>query len=338
MMPDDQNLDYKPLNAVKGLAFRHFAGEQDYQCMLDLWDESRNFSCSEWSPTLQDVKQDEHRRQNYEVNQHLFFVELNHKPVGYFHYNWQIEDSPKTYVMEIGIVLIKDCWGGNIPQLMLDYVEEKLIKVSAAFPEDYPRFYHVWNIQKAVEHRLFFEKNGYQPDRYFFMMARPIEKSLDHHPLPEGIEIRPAKPEHYRKIFDAANEAFRDHWGFQEPTEEQFQSWQKGRLFQPHLWKVAWDGDEVAGQAGNYVDHEENQKFNRTRAATENISVRRPWRNHGLAKALIAESIRMFKDMGYKETVLGVDSTNPSGALKLYTDMGYVEEKDKTSIVLRKKL
>ena len=338
MTSDFQYTQYEPLKTVKGLTFRHFTGEEDYQLMLDLWDQSRNFTGSEWSPTLKDVKQDEQRRQNYDIHQQLFFVEFNHKPVGYFHYSWQIEESPKTYVMEPGIVLIQECWDGKIPQLILNFLEEKLAVVSAELPEDYPRFYQVWNIQKAVEHRQFFLNNGYQPANYFFMLTPPIEKPLDNYPLPEGLEIRPVKPEHYRKIWNAANEAFRDHWGFQEPTEEQYQAWQKERIFQPHLWKVAWDGDEVAGQVGNYIDHEENEKFKRSRGTTENIFVRRPWQQRGLAKALITESIRMFKDMGITETALGVDSENSSGALKLYTDMGYEEEKGKTSIILRKKL
>ena len=39
-------------------------------------------------------------------------------------------------------------------------------------------------------------------------------------PLPEGLEVRPYQPEHLRKIWDASNEAFKDHWGYiAEPWE-----------------------------------------------------------------------------------------------------------------------
>jgi len=68
-----QYLDYKPLDAVNGLEFRHFAGEEDYQHMVELWGKSRKFTGSEWSPTLDDMKQDEEWRQNYDIKQHLFF-------------------------------------------------------------------------------------------------------------------------------------------------------------------------------------------------------------------------------------------------------------------------
>jgi len=51
--------------------------------------------------------------------------------------------------------------------------------------------------------------------------------------------------------------------------------------------------------------------------------VQRPWREKGIAKALIAQSIEMFRDMGMTETALGVHTTNPMGAFRLYEHMGY---------------
>ncbi len=114
-------------------------------------------------------------------------------------------------------------------------------------------------------------------------------------------------------IWDANQAAFKDHWGYSEPTEDMYKVWQEEkRWFQPQLWKIAWDGGEVAGQVGNYVDEVENKTLNRKRAYTEEISVGRKWRKRGLAKALIAESIRMFQEMGkFTETTLGVDADNP---------------------------
>jgi ribosomal protein S18 acetylase RimI-like enzyme len=117
-----------------------------------------------------------------------------------------------------------------------------------------------------------------------------------------------------------------------------YQRWVTEPIHNPDLWKVAWDGDQVAGMVGNFLDKKENQEFNRNRGYTEDIWVRRPWRGRGLAKALIAESIRMFKEMGMEETCLGVDAENPNGALRLYTSMGYEKVAEKTHIVMRKEL
>jgi len=109
-------------------------------------------------------------------------------------------------------------------------------------------------------------------------------------------------------------------------------------MFQPHLWKIAWDGDQVVAGVHNMLDEEENKTYHRKRGYTEDIFTLRPWRGKGIARALIAESIRMFRGMGMQETHLGVDADNTSGALRLYQKMGYVVDKDKTSYMLFKKL
>ncbi|MGD2207392.1 MAG: GNAT family N-acetyltransferase, partial [Anaerolineae bacterium] len=48
-----------------------------------------------------------------------------------------------------------------------------------------------------------------------------------------------------------------------------------------------------------------------------------PWRRQGLAKALIARSFRLLKELGMEEAALGVDADNPNGALQLYQTMGF---------------
>jgi ribosomal protein S18 acetylase RimI-like enzyme len=73
----------------------------------------------------------------------------------------------------------------------------------------------------------------------------------------------------------------------------------------------------------NYIDAEQNAKFNRKRGYTENIAVRRPYRKQGLASALIARSLKMLKELGMEEAALGVDAENLSGALRLYENLGF---------------
>ena len=331
-------IEYPPLAQVEGLTFRHFAGEEDYQLRLDLWMKNREFNDYDWAITLDDLKNEQNWRKNYDINEQIVFVELNDEPIGYLFYNWNLEEDPKGYMLHVGINLLEAYWDGPIPQIMLEYQEEKLDAMTKDLPKDAPRLYSLGRSQKAEKQLAFYAENGYTPVRYFFEMIRPMSKPIGEHPLPEGLEIRPVKPEEYRTIWDGDNEAFRDHWGYSEPTEEQYQAWLKDRNFRPELWKVAWDGDQVAGMVGNFIDPKENEEYKRKRGYTEDIWVRRPWRGIGLAKALIAESNRMFKEMGMEETALGVDAENPSGALKLYTSMGYDKVEDKTHVVLRKEL
>lgn len=89
---------------------------------------------------------------------------------------------------------------------------------------------------------------------------------------------------------------------------------------------MAWDGDAVAGMVLNYIDVEENEKFDRKRGYTEDISVRRPWRRRGLARSLLVQSMQDLKRRGMTEAALAVDTENPQGAPGLYRGVGFEEQ------------
>jgi ribosomal protein S18 acetylase RimI-like enzyme len=135
--------------------------------------------------------------------------------------------------------------------------------------------------------------------------------------------VRVVQPGQVRAVWEAMQEARQDHWGHVPPTEQDYERWLTGRLFVPHLWRVAWDGDQVAGMVLNRLDQAQNEQYGRRRGYTQDIFVRRPWRRRGLARSLLVQSIEMFREMGMEETALGVDTQNPSGALTLYESVGY---------------
>ncbi len=141
---------------------------------------------------------------------------------------------------------------------------------------------------------------------------------------PLGFEIREVRPEHLRQIWDAATEAFRDEWGFSEPTDEDYERYLTDPVeSDTSLWRVAWDGDEVGGQVRSYINPVENERYGRLRGYTESISVRRPWRRRGLARALIGASFPLLRARGMTEAALGVDTENVSGALRVYEGCGF---------------
>jgi len=332
----------KRIDAIEGLVVRHFAGEEDFGTMLKLWYAARDFNAFDWTYSLDKMKNLPKRSPNMILDEHVLLFEYQEEPVGYGFYYWQEEQDgesdPPHNVLNFSVTLTETAWNVGINEVVYDLLEERILQMAKTLPDDKPKLVSVWRMQAAESQIAFYKSKGFEPHRYFFEMVRPIDKPLDKHPLPEGIDIREVKPEHYRKIWDADSEAFRDHWGYFEPSEDQFEAWQDDEDFQPHLWKVAWDGNEVVGRVGNQLDEEENKEFGRKRGYTEDISVRKAWRKRGIAKALIAESIRMFKEMGMEDTGLGVDAENPNGALKLYTDMDYEELKNETSMILRKKI
>jgi len=168
-----------------------------------------------------------------------------------------------------------------------------------------------------------YQGSGYSPFRYAFTMVRHLGAPIPALELPAGLEIRPAHPEHYRAIWEAEREAFQDHWGYTPWPEENFQRFLAFPHYNPALWRVAWDGDQVAGMVLSYINAEENAAFGRLRGYTEDIAIRRPWRRKGLASALLADSLRTLQERGLHEASLGVDAENPNEALRLYEQLGF---------------
>jgi mycothiol synthase len=203
-------------------------------------------------------------------------------------------------------------------------------------PKDVPKFFEMGINEKEVDKKILLESRGYDPDRYFFSMVRDLTQPFPEALMPEGLEVRPVPPDDYRKVWNAMDEAFRDHWGHRERTEEEYQGWIHDRLFQPRLWKVAWERDEVVGTVLTFIDETENKTFQRKRGYTEDICVRRPWRRRGLARSLLVQSMKELRGMGMKESALGVDTQNPNGALRLYLSVGY--HREQCSIVFRRPL
>jgi mycothiol synthase len=170
---------------------------------------------------------------------------------------------------------------------------------------------------------ILLERAGYVRARWFFDMVRPTLDDVAEAPLPEGLELRPVAPDQLATIWRANREAFRDHWGGSDESPEAMR-----RVFgdpdtDTTLWLIAWDGGEVAGGVWNAIYPSENETLGIRRGWLASVFTRRPWRRRGLARALIARSLRLLRDRGMTSAALGVDADNPSGALDLYTSAGF---------------
>ena len=144
-------------------------------------------------------------------------------------------------------------------------------------------------------------------------MRRFITGELPDRPLPAGLELRPVTPDQHRAIFDADNEAFRDHWGHREADDGDFRARFEHPETDTSLWCVAWDGDQVAGSVMNAIYAEENEQLGIKRGWLDHVSVRRQWRGKGVAKALCAASFAVLRDHGMEEAWLGRRRVEPDG-------------------------
>jgi mycothiol synthase len=161
-----------------------------------------------------------------------------------------------------------------------------------------------------------FKAEGYFPVRYHWRMEIQLQEAPAPVTFPNGIELRPfVKDEHAVAVWEANNESFRDHWGSHDST---FKDWSHHRFeqsdFDPTLWMVAWDGDQIAGFSQN--------RFRAGIGWISTLGVRRPWRKMGLGLALLQHSFGEFYKRDTTTIGLGVDASNPTGATRLYQRAG----------------
>lgn len=310
---------------VPGLVFRHFQGESDFPGMTAALNASEAANGVERVVTVADITNNYAHLVNCDLARDLIIAEVDGQIVGYGRVEWYQESSGARLYSHIGF--LKPEWRRKrVGTAMLKWSQERLRQIAAGHPEDGPRRFQGFVSDAAAGLEAMLQKDGYQAVRYFYLMVRPDLENIPDFPLPPGLEVRPVKPEHYRAIWDADAEAFRDHWGYAPPMEDDYQRWLNDKVvFTPALWKIAWDVEtnQLAGQVRGFINHEENKTFNRERGWCEFISVRRPWRKRGLARALIALTLREFKARGMAESALGVDTQNLSGALHVYEDCGF---------------
>jgi mycothiol synthase len=318
--------------AIPHLTFRGFRGEEDYPAMVAVIEGSKEADQLERTQSVEDIARSYKHLVNCDPYRDMLFVEVSGEVIGYSRVWWEKElDGKRRY--EHFTFLLPEWRGTGIRRAMLRHNERRLREIAtdhSARPDasdpaepDRPRVFEAWAADTESDWESLLLSEGYEAVRHGFEMVRPDLDGIPELSLPEGLEVRPVLPEHYWKIWRAAEEAFRDHWGETEWQDAWFEEWQESPTFQPELWQVAWDGDHVAGMVQSFVNHEENAEYNRKRGYTEGICVRRPWRRRGLARALIARSFQVLKDLGMTEAALGVDTQNPNGALQLYIGMGF---------------
>jgi mycothiol synthase len=308
--------------SISGLTFRKFRGEVDYPGMLAVIEGSKDADGIERTDSLDDFIRAYEYLHHCDPYQDILIAEVDGEVIGYNRVFWdKLDDGTRTYT-SFGFMLPK--WRRlGIGRVMLHHAERRLREIAADHPGDRPKFFHSWSADTEVGTTKLLESEGYQPARYFFEMVRDLAEPIIESPMPEGLEVRPVQKDHLWLIFEAMNEAFRDHWGHRDATKEEYEQWMKYPQFKPDHWKVAWDGDQVAGMVHNIINEDENEEYERKRGYTENICVLRPWRKRGLARALLTQSFSYLKQLGMTEAALGVDTENLSGALRLYESVGF---------------
>jgi mycothiol synthase len=241
-----------------------------------------------------------------------------------------------------------DCWGRvhpdhtdlGIGSYLLEWAQDRARQaISKAQPEARVIIEcEAITLNQAAE-RLF-QEVGMQRVRYFFRMITDLDDQPLEPQWPGGIEIRPivlGKDEW--PMTEAVVEAFRDHWGHVErPIEEEHERWmhyiKNNDDFDPALYFLAWDGDQIAGAVLCWPKSHDDHDMGWVNV----LCVRRPWRKRGLGLALLTHSFGVFHQRGKLRVGLGVDAENITGALRLYERAGMHSDPNRTYVAYEKEL
>ena len=164
-----------------------------------------------------------------------------------------------------------------------------------------------------------FASNGYHSNLSFLIM----EVTLDEPPPPplwaEGINVRAfIQGQDEQATYRADEEAAADK-GYHDPLS--YEAWVKRmrmdqEAFDPSLWFLACDGNDIAGAALNLYAQQSNTGW------VDHLSVRRAWRKRGIGKALLLHSFAEFYRRNIRQVKLSVDSKSLSNAPRLYESVG----------------
>ena len=194
----------------------------------------------------------------------------------------------------------------------------------------------VW--EQDQEARALLAARGYAVARRFFRMKSVFNGAIPEPAWPEGISVRTFDPERdLEAVVRAVDDAFHDHWGHVEgPVEQRLPLWKQWIAddveFDPKLWFLAVEGDEIVGISLCRRTDSEDPDL----GWVNTLGVRRPWRRRGIALALLYHSFRELRQRGRVGVGLGVDATSLTGADRLYERAGMWPER--VSVTMEKVL
>ena len=324
-MTEDTWLEVAGAPAIEGLRFRRPRGDDaDYDAAAALITAANREDGILWVPTGRNLREEVENTAGIDLRSDIVVAEIDGRVVGDATVERVMRDGVATFEMA-GHVLPEIRRRGLGRALFRENLRRATERAQAE-PAGQVSVARTHTEETEAGHRALLAQHGFEPIRWFFLMHRSTAGEIPEAPLPDGLEIRPVTEDQHRAIFEAEREAFLDHWAAREQTEEDFQLMFGRDELDTDLWVVAWDGDDVAGVVQNWIWPEENAQLGVARGWLEHISVRRPWRRRGLARAITAEALRRLALAGMTDAMLGVDADNPTGALGLYEGLGFEVE------------
>lgn len=169
------------------------------------------------------------------------------------------------------------------------------------------------------------EQHGFAIERYFYRMTRSLSEPIPEAQFPAGFSVRHVDRDRDAEAWVAMfNESFIDHWNHHPLTIEQFMHYTHEPDYTPEFDRIAVaDDGTFAAFCTGHIYPKDNQRSGRNEGWINVLGSRRGFRRLGLGRAMLLSGLQQLKAIGAETALLGVDSENPSGALRLYESVGF---------------
>jgi ribosomal protein S18 acetylase RimI-like enzyme len=227
-------------------------------------------------------------------------------------------DPPYTEVLGIGVVALEH-HGRGIGKALVAEAERRAVRFAHLAGPHQRVVIQIGALTDEPRVSQLLAERGYIEVRRFVAMVIELIRPPAPAASVEGIEIRAFRDGEGAAVYACLRDAFADHWGATWPTE---QTWMHNNLgstdFDPALWLLAWDGDEVAGALLGEPQSGEYPEF----GYIAELGVRREYRRRGIAEALLRTSFAEFHARGVGGVSLHVDTDSITGATRVYERSG----------------
>lgn len=217
--------------------------------------------------------------------------------------------------------------GEGIGTLLAEAMMTRAVEAHHERNPDAPALYLLGGPSTNTEQAALMAGIGLEPDRWNFVMRADLTEVAEPTPMPAGLVLKRYDASTAPLVRETHNTVFLDHPNFTPWTEVMWRQWvTESRNFRPDLSFVVVD-PEVPDRLVAYVQTNEFDAFfqatGRREAYVGKVGTRREYRGRGVATALLRHCLAAYRDAGYDEASLDVDSENPTGALGVYERAGF---------------
>lgn len=315
---------------IPGLRFRPLAGVADADNLLAIHaaragrDGIDPLSTTESVLTREDIVRSLDAMAESGTAGRSILAEIDGQAAGYNRFfDWTENDGTRVWLL---VGWVTPAWRGRgLGTALLRWTEAR-IREEAAHAGG--RWEFAGNASSTeVEATALLRDNGYSPAYTVVEMeldwdtfARSETEFFSEDSVSKSkITIRPGDGADAARIATSVDESYRGEYDGGRYAEQfdpaAYAEELAGPGHDPSLWRVAWAGDEIAGQVIPRVE--------RGRAEIYEVSVRPAWRRRGIARALLVEAIRELRRREIAVVRLHTVAEFPTRAVELYQSLGF---------------